>query len=233
MSTRNEIIDGSQAASARGGLIYTEVLGWIDLGHARGDDIRILMSKFDAGEAMSASRYDATYAQSMVSPYRIIRVGKFIKWRIRKGRPYQERKSIALAMMMTMARKFEAFQGSFPNNMVTDSGFSGEDLVSDLLGFYRVVSVQNPFAMLRPVSKAEALKRWDYYGKIGSWKNETFRPLLFPNPERFPNAKPRLGQLPNFMQAIKPYNDWKSGNVAIATMDGSFIQDGKRKDLIV
>lgn len=39
MSTRNEIIDGSQAASARGGLIYTEVLGWIDLGHARGDDI--------------------------------------------------------------------------------------------------------------------------------------------------------------------------------------------------
>lgn len=182
---------------------------------------------------MSADRYDATYAQSMVSPYRIIRVGKFIKWRIRKGRPYQEHKSIALAMMMTMARKFEAFQGSFPNNMVTDSGFSGEDLVSDLLGFYRVVSVQHPFAMLRPVSKAVALKRWDYYGKIGSWKNETFRPLLFPNPERFPNAKPHLGQLPNFMQAIKPYNDWKSGNVAIATMDGSFIQDGKRKDLIV
>jgi len=35
------------------------------------------------------------------------------------------------------------------------------------------------------------------------------------------------------MQVIKPYNDWKSGNVAIATMDGSFIQDGKRKDLIV
>ncbi|RRZ88562.1 hypothetical protein [Erwinia sp. 198] len=233
MSKRNEIIDGSQAASARGGLVYTEVLGWIDLGHARGDDIRILMQKFDAGEAMSTDCYEVTYAQSMVSPLQIIRVGKFIRWRIRKGRPHHERKSIALAMMMTMARGFEAFQGAFPNNLVTDSGFSGEDLVSDLLGFYRVVSIQNPFEMLRPVSKIEALKRWDYYGKIGAWKNETFRPLLFPDPERFPNARPRLGQLPNFMQTIQPYKDWKSRNVAIASMDGSFIQDGKRKDLIV
>ncbi|AHG20081.1 hypothetical protein Z042_10910 [Chania multitudinisentens RB-25] len=233
MSKRSEIIDGSQAASARAGLVYTEVLGWLDLGHARGDDIRILMKKIDAGEAMRADRYDITYVQSMVSPYRIIRVGKFIRWRIRKGRPSHERKRIALAMMMTMARRFEVFQGSFPNNMVTDSGFSGEDLVSDLLGFYRVISIQNPFSMLQPVSKEEALKRWDYYGKIGSWKNETFRPLLFPDPERFPNAKPQLGQLPNFMQTIQPYQDWKSGNVTIATMNGSFIQDGKKRDLMV
>lgn len=56
-------------------------------------------------------------------------------WRIRRGRPHWEQKSIALAMMMTMARKFEAFQGSFSHNLVTDSGFSGEDLVSDLPAF--------------------------------------------------------------------------------------------------
>lgn len=103
MSKRNEIIDGSQAATARGGLIYTEVLGWVDLGHARGDDVRILMNKIAHGEAMRAERYDVTYAQSMVSPKQIIRVGKFITWRIRKGRPYHERKSIALAMMMALA----------------------------------------------------------------------------------------------------------------------------------
>lgn len=233
MSKRSDIIEGALAAQARGGLVYTDVLGWVDLGHARGDDIRILMNKIDAGESMNAEYYDVTYAQSMVSPNQIIRVGKFIKWRIRKGRPYYERKSIALAMMMTMARKFELFQGTFPNNIVTDSSFSGEDLVSDLLGFYRAVSIQNPFGMLRPVSKSEALKRWDCYGKIGAWKNETFRPLIFPDPEKVPNARPRLGQLPNFMQTIQPYNDWKSGNVTIATMDGDFIQDGKRKDLIV
>ncbi|MFC0141416.1 hypothetical protein ACFFJN_15695 [Erwinia mallotivora] len=233
MSKRHEIIDDSQAASARAGLVYTEVLGWVDLGHARGDDIRILMQKIDTGEAMKADRYDVTYAQSMVSPYQLVRVGKFIRWRIRRGRPYQERKSIALAMMMAMARRFEAFQGSFPCNLLTDSGFSGEDLVSDLLGFYRAVSIHNPFPILRPVSKDEALKRWDHYGKIGSWKNETFRPLLFPDPERFPNRKPYRGHLPIFMQTIQPYRDWKSGNVAIATQNGSFIQGGGRKDLIV
>lgn len=101
----------------------------------------------------------------MTSPYGLFRSGKMVTWHIRHGRPYWEQKSIALAMMMTIARRFEAFQGSFPNNLVTDSGFSGEDLVSDLLGFYRVVSVQHPFGMLRPVSKDEALRRWDYYGK--------------------------------------------------------------------
>ncbi|MDF7660351.1 hypothetical protein PUG81_15370 [Erwiniaceae bacterium L1_54_6] len=232
MSKRSEIIEGSAAADAKFGLIYTEVLGWVDLGHAYGDDIRAVMNKINYGEAMSADRYDVTYAQSMVSPGKILRVGKFIKWRIRKGRPWQERQSIALAMMMTLARRFEAFQGTFPINLVTDSGFSGEDLCSDLLGFYRVTSVQNPFPLLRPVSKEEALKRWDYYGKIGSWKNETFQPLLFPDPERFPRARPHLGQLPGFMQTIRPYNDWKSGNVAIATADGNYVQGGGQEDMM-
>ncbi|WP_259391231.1 hypothetical protein [Pectobacterium polaris] len=39
MSVRSEIIDGRQASGVTYGLIYTEVLGWIDLGHAKGDDI--------------------------------------------------------------------------------------------------------------------------------------------------------------------------------------------------
>ncbi len=34
MSKRSEIIDGRPAATARSG-VYTEVLGWIDLRHAR------------------------------------------------------------------------------------------------------------------------------------------------------------------------------------------------------
>lgn len=140
----------------------------------------------------------------MTSPYGILRSGKVVTWRIKHGRPDWEQKSIALAMMMTVARKFEAFQGVFPNNWVTDSSYSGEDLVSDLLGFYRVVSIQNPFSMLRPISKAEALKRWDYYGKIGSWKNEFFQPLLFPDPEKLPHSRPRKGLLPPFMRTIAP-----------------------------
>ncbi|MBS1204097.1 MAG: hypothetical protein H6R25_996 [Proteobacteria bacterium] len=130
-------------------------------------------------------------------------------------------------MMMSLARKFEGLQSSFPVSLATDSGFSGEDLVSDLLGFYRVVSVQNPFGMLRPVSKDEALKRWDYYGKIGALKNETFRPLLFPDPERFPNPRPRKGELPNFMKTVRPWSDFRSGIVSISSANGSYLDKAK------
>lgn len=215
MSKRKDIVDGARAAELPAGLIYTEVLGWIDLGHARGVDIRDLLRNIQQGEASGKEFYEVRYSQGMTSPYGILRSGKVVTWRIKHGRPDWEQKSIALAMMMTVARKFEAFQGQFPNNWVTDSSFSGEDLVSDLLGFYRVVSIQNPFSILRPISKAEALKRWDYYGKIGCWKNETFQPLLFPDPEKFPHTRPRKGLLPPFMRTIFPYNDFQSGNVIL------------------
>ncbi|MBW7981089.1 hypothetical protein [Enterobacillus tribolii] len=227
MSKRSEIIDGSKAAGSRSGLIYTKVLGWVDLGHAQGTDIRNILGQIERGERSGKERYDVTYSQSMSDPFRIMKMGKFITWRIKRGRSQYERKSIALGMMMSLARKFEGLQASFPVSLVTDSGFSGEDLVSDLLGFYRVVSIQNPFGILRPVSKEEALKIWDFYGKVGDWKNETFLPILFPDPEKFPNAKPRKGMLPNFMQTIRPWNDLRSGVVGVATANGSYIDDAK------
>ncbi|MFD1801110.1 hypothetical protein ACFSFZ_02705 [Mixta tenebrionis] len=223
MSKRTEIIDGSKAATEKYGLVYTEVLGWIDLGHAQGTDIQTLLRDIHHGESLREKFYDITYSQGMSSRYGLIRTGKSITWRIKRGRTYWEQRSIALAMMMTIARKFEDFQGTFPYNYLTDSSFSGEDLVSDLLGFYRIVMVNNPFEILRPVSKEEALKRWDYYGEIGAWKNETFQPLLFPDPEKFPHAKPYKGMLPNFMQTISPYNDFSSGNVILPQHDKTFI----------
>lgn len=223
MSKRLDIIDGQYAASRSRGLVYTEVPGWVDLGHAQGTDIRNLLSQIMQGEASEKEFYDVRYSQGMTGIWGQVRSGKVITWRIRRGRPYWEQKSIALAMMMSMVRKFETFQGSFPNNLVTDSGLSGEDLVSDLLGFYRVVSAQNPFGMLRPVSKEEALKRWDYYGKIGSWKNDTFQPLLFPDPKKLPNSRPYKGVLPPFMRTVVPYNDFLSGNIILPRHDKTFV----------
>ena len=226
MSKRSDILDGKYAATEKYGLVYTEVLGWIDLGHAQGTDIHALLNKLARGVLSGHKYYDVTYSQGMRDPFNLIRSGKMITWRIRRGRPFWEQKSIALTMMMTLARKFEAFQGTFPINFVTDSGYSGEDLVSDLLGFYRAVSIQNPFPMLRPVSKVEALRRWDHYGKIGAWKNEEFKPLLFPDPKKFPYARPRKGMLPPFMQTIVPYKDFLSGNVILPRRDKTFFVIG-------
>jgi len=177
----------------------------------------------EAGESSGKDYYEVNYSQSMTDRSYTIKMGKFITWRVKHGRSYPDRKSIALAMMMTLARKFEGLQASFPINLITDSGFSGEDLISNLLGFYRVVSIQDPFEILRPVSKKEALKRWDHYGPIGSWKNEGFKPILFPDPDKSPNARPREGVLPNFMQTVKPWSDFSSGIVAVASADGSYM----------
>ena len=47
MSKRFDITDGTFATTKKNGLIYTEELGWIDLGHAQGDDARFLKKKLE------------------------------------------------------------------------------------------------------------------------------------------------------------------------------------------
>lgn len=116
MSKREDIIDGKFAAGSNGGLVYTEVLGWVDLGHARGKDITEILEKMRKDESSGEEYYDITYSQGMTTPKGIMRSGKVITWRIRRGRPFWEQKSIALTMMMNAAKRFEAFQGSFPNH---------------------------------------------------------------------------------------------------------------------
>ncbi|VEI62392.1 Uncharacterised protein [Serratia rubidaea] len=135
MSKRSDIIDGAEASSAPYGLVYTEVIGWVDLGHAQGTDIRNLMRSIDSGESSDEEYYRVSYSQSMRDPTKTIKLGKFITWRIKHGRSYYERQSIALAMMMSLSLKFEGLQASFPISLVTDSGFSGEDLISNLWVF--------------------------------------------------------------------------------------------------
>lgn len=61
MSKRSDIIDGKIAARVPYGLVYTEVLGWIDLGHAQGTDIRALLRSIDSGESSGKECYDVTY----------------------------------------------------------------------------------------------------------------------------------------------------------------------------
>jgi len=58
MSKRSEIIDGIYAPSRPKGLVYTEVLGWVDLGHAQGTDIQNLLSQITQGESSKKEFYD-------------------------------------------------------------------------------------------------------------------------------------------------------------------------------
>lgn len=164
-------------------LVYSEVLGWIDLRHAREWDIRDLLSEFRIGEASGKPYYTIQYLQYMRAFGSRIGTGKFICWEVKRGRSQREIYSIMLAMMMQTARLFENYQSQWFFSWYTDSGFSGEDLASDLLGFYRTILPTDYRPRLKLVSKESALRRWDHYGPIGDFKHTGFSPLLFPDPD--------------------------------------------------
>lgn len=54
MSKRTDIIDPATELSAPVGLVYSEILGWIDLGHALGRDIKRILEQMAEGEKGSA-----------------------------------------------------------------------------------------------------------------------------------------------------------------------------------
>jgi len=224
MSKREDIIEPHNwTNTTRYGLVYSEVLGWIDIGHAQGTDIYTLLDDFRMGEASNKPYYRITYTQKMYVSGRRFGTGKFVRWDIKRGRTEKEIHRIALAMMMQTARKFEDYQSQWYFNWYTDSGFSGEDLTSDLLGFYKVLTGSYFKSQLKLVSKESALKRWDYYGPIGNYKNKGFQPLLFNDPG-IPCVKltPYNGHIPAFMRRISPWSDFKSENARIVTRDGTY-----------
>jgi hypothetical protein len=223
MSNRSDIIEPYEwTENRRGGLVYSEILGWVDIGHAQGTDITALLNDFRAGEGASAKSYQVTYSQKMHINKKMLGTGKFVKWEIKKGLTVEEIHSITLAMMLTTASLFEAYQSQWFFNWHTDSGYSGEDLPSDLLGFYRAILPSDYQSRLKLISKQEALKRWDYYGPIGNYKNRGFLPLLFPDPDRqCVTSRPYKGKLPAFMTWVHPYTDFSSGKVKILSNNGT------------
>ncbi|CAI2435286.1 hypothetical protein [Serratia plymuthica] len=225
MSKREDILDISRFGSEkviRHGLVYSEILGWIDMGHARGDDVRALMASFSTGESNGKPYYQVRYEQKMA--FSRFATGRFNVWQIKKGRTPAERRSIALAMMMSTAVAFENWQSMPFFSWYTDSGFSGEDLISDLFGFYRVNFPRIYWGELKIVCKESALRRWDHYGPIGRYKNTGFLPLLFPDPaEKFTCHKPYKGQLPRFMMQVTPYKFTPNEDIVIRTSNKSGI----------
>lgn len=227
MSTRKEIQDGAQCDVLDRGLVYTEALGWLDMGYARGNDVISLKNQFVTGEQSRETSYTVTYRQDM----RLIKfasrfgVGKFSRWEVKRGRSADDINRIMLAMMMNTASKFEGLQSLRPFSWYTDSGFSGEDLVSDLFGFYRAIIPGRYGYRLNPVGYDDAVRRWDYYGPIGAHKNSGFRPIIFPDP-RDPCVRhqPYQIDLPHFMTWLRPWDDFTSGVVKVITDNGTSVE---------
>jgi hypothetical protein len=223
MSKRSEIMEGAYSLNSRTGLVYTCKCGWIDLGHARPDNAEKLWKSISNEKSAVASRdgkgFKVRFGEMMSAGKGdfYARAGIEKSYYIKYGLSKNENESVALAIFMEVSLRFENFQMMFPN-FITDSGFSAEDLVSNILGFYRAVRPGPDYLLMcQPVSKKAALEVWDKYGSVGSNKNRMFAPYLYPCKEcsslRDPQG-PSCAPIPNMLNTIQPvskgnfFRDW-------------------------
>lgn len=133
-----------------------------------------------------------------------VKFGRYKRYQIKRGLTLPEKKTVALAIFFAVSKEFELLQENWFWSNFTDSGFSVEDLVSNLVGFYRAVDPGTDYiGLCDPVRKDVALGVWDKYGAVGAIKNYSFAPCLYP----IPGSKllgPICAPLPGFLNKIKP-----------------------------
>lgn len=191
-----------------GRLIYSCNCGWVDLGHANPAKTKrphigaVALWEEIRKEQGIQSEYDdgflLTYNQDMrkVGISATTTGDYFIKYRLEEA----TKKSIALTIFQEVSMKFETMQGDFPYGLFTDSGFSQEDLVSNLIGFYRALNPDlNVLSLCSPVSKEASKEVWKQSGSVGSNKNVSFLPAFKPCKEC--TGKPTF---PAVLQSITP-----------------------------
>ncbi len=199
MSERKDILDGLDEDNWKSnrGLIYTCRAGWIDLGHLNPHNAR---PEIGAANLWKNIRIGGkTYTPPYHDPYgysrRINKLKGFLvyyrqdhanrpgkpgigkTYLVKHGLSNAQKKRVALSIFMDVSKSFETLQARM--SFMTDSGFSQEDLVSNLIGFYigiGEISRRRALEICHPVSKQAALSIWDREGAVGQNKNRTWQP---------------------------------------------------------
>jgi hypothetical protein len=205
MTKKSDIIDGGSASGRKYGLIYTKRCGWIDLGHANPEGANSLwqqvLKEKDSGGS-KAGYFRVAYKQ-MMGRKNLFKVGVLKKYDVKKGLNDSQKKTVALSIFLDVSHAFESMQSNWLFRQRTNSGYSAEDLVSNLIGFYRAVYPSKQFIPLcQPVSKAVALEIWDKFGEVGSNKNYSIFPYIYPIPPS--KGGPMSAQLPKELNTIEP-----------------------------
>jgi hypothetical protein len=134
-------------------------------------------------------------------------VGRQRTYVISRGLTLEQKKSVALAIFIEVTFLFESLQEA-PRKLGIpfNSGFSAEDLVSNLLGFYVIFDRDHGIRQedlprtCCQLGKEESLLMWDlgYYDQPwGFVQNKRFVPKLMPNA-----GKPCAGQPCTFPRAF-------------------------------
>ncbi len=132
--------------------------------------------------------FRVTYRQKMKSF-----LGETETFLVRRNMSEKDKKSVAFSIFLLVSFRFESFQetlegGGVANffselfrNKSYDSGFSTEDLVSNIIGFYVAIGAltkKEAIKACHPVSEETAKKIWGRDGPVGRRKNRTILPYL-------------------------------------------------------
>jgi hypothetical protein len=195
------------------GILYTCNAGWIDLGHLNPRSSRPEIGAANLWRQVSKQGQPAVdpSCERLVSGFEDLprpfycfdqfpdgQRGHLVRYRqdqtrarvgienyyiVRPGLTVAEQRSVALAIFQEVSLQFEAMQLAVEWTRVTNSGFSREDLISNLIGFYIGVGVTTQADAVRlchPVSKKAAQAIWQRDGALGvrQNKNRNWQPKL-------------------------------------------------------
>lgn len=233
-------------------LSYTRHAGWIDWGHALPDGARSLKRQLDA-EASGFALLDrvpvrlegreafvVSYGQQMGSGPIVVSATRH--WIVPKGLAAHARAEVALAIFCRASLDFEGLQASRPYSLLTRSGFSQEDLVSNIVGFYGVYRNMAQDRLRRicgEVSVAESFRVWDEHvvpaggrGGLGALKNRTFRPVYYPTREgsgvpTFPAQFRTIAPAPEGVHWVRPQGRFLDGRLVNAGAPLDFDRRGR------
>lgn len=174
------------------GIIYTCNCGWLDRAHShpwsKRPDMgvasfwnRIVHEKGPDAQLNRSPAYVVGYRQDAVK--RVLGMtfhpGVGRRYVVRRGLSNIDKQRVALAIFIEVSLGFEERQDSWLARKTTgtDSGFSEEDLVSNLIGFYRALfPLIEVDELCKPVSVEASKKIWNTDGPVGVKKNKSFTP---------------------------------------------------------
>lgn len=201
MTTRESIESGR--------LVYTCNCGWIDVGHltssARPHASAMylwhdILNERGLTIGNQRDRHVIGYKQRMA---RLGMASEYFRayW-IKRGLTITQKKSVALSIFMEVSYGFENLQRTM--SLFTDSGFSEEDLVSNLVGFYIQTSGFDWRSSCKPVSKSASRAIWDANGPVGARKNKTFKPNFYECDECKEKHHVETPTFPAILSSIQP-----------------------------
>lgn len=182
-------------------LVYTCNCGWIDLGHADPSSRRPNEGAQDLWRQVrsqtglqskqpGAHGFKVTYRQGMAKtllrgkPWSRVSSGVERDYFVQYGLTQGQQEAVALTIFLEVSMAFEGLQSSWPYSLTTDSGFSQEDLVSNLLGFYMAVRPSvNYLKLCKPINDRTntnpSLRVWKNHGPVSATKNKQLSPVLY------------------------------------------------------